>query len=248
MTNSAEHWTQFFQHDYVAFSETILHAERTAYEIEKITEILDLPPGAAVLDLGCGQGRISIPLALRGYKVTGYDSSAALLEVAAQRASSAGADIRWIHGDMRDLSFLGEFDAIINVGTAFGYVREEKEDADILCRVHAALRSGGVFLQDLENRERKLRKLAARTWEEMGQQPVWSRREFDCITGRWTETISWMKDGELETRILDLRLYAATEIIRLTDAAGLTVRGVYGGLDRSALSPDSLRMVIVSER
>ena len=45
-----------------------------------------LPEGARILDLGCGVGRLAIPLAARGYRVTCYDVSPPLLEEARRRA------------------------------------------------------------------------------------------------------------------------------------------------------------------
>jgi SAM-dependent methyltransferase len=241
-----EKWKDFFGEEYLHFSELILTPERTQAEVEQIVSLLDLPKGAKILDLGCGQGRISIPLSQKGYTVTGFDGSPELFAAALRRADEVGTEVQLIHGDMRELDFDSEFDAVINLGTAFGYVEKEEEDLNILRRVRNALKPGGYFLQDTENREMKLKNQMDNVWHQMNGQAVWSKREFNCLTGRWKETISWMNGSELQQRVLDLRLYSATELMRMTNEAGLRVHGVYGGLDLTPLKMDSLRMVLLS--
>jgi len=57
---------------------------RTAYVLRHLDEllaVLDLPPGARLLELGCGMGRFSLLLAERGYRVTAVDLSPELLRV-----------------------------------------------------------------------------------------------------------------------------------------------------------------------
>ncbi|GIQ69317.1 class I SAM-dependent methyltransferase [Xylanibacillus composti] len=242
-----ESWNQFFGADYLSFSEVILSPERTAYELEAIMQRLKLSSGMRVLDLGCGQGRMSIALAKQGMEVVGYDGSAALLEEARRRAEEQGANVGFVLGDMRELQSEDEFDAIINIGTAFGYIEDEEGDREILRRVYRALKPGGHFLQDTENRDFKLRQLY-NTWEKMNGRLVFSRRAFHHHTGRWTEELNWYTEGDREHALLDLRLYTATELVRMTEAAGLQVRELHGGFDLSPFSLSSPRLVIVSEK
>lgn len=137
-----EHWHDFFGKDYLLFSEVILNEERTRFEIGQLLSLLNLPEGASILDLGCGQGRISVPLALRGYQVTGIDASDTLLDEARRRALASRAEAVFKSLDMRELDFADEFDAVLNLGTAFGYLENEEENQDILHRVYRALKPG----------------------------------------------------------------------------------------------------------
>ena len=63
-----------FDEDYLYFYEQIL-AERTPEDVEQVLELLQLDPGAAILDCPCGYGRIANALAQRGFRVTGLDAS-----------------------------------------------------------------------------------------------------------------------------------------------------------------------------
>lgn len=56
-----------------------------------------IPPGASVLDVGCGTGRFAIPLALQGCRVTGFDQSPAMLAIARGKAAAAAVDVELQH-------------------------------------------------------------------------------------------------------------------------------------------------------
>jgi len=79
----------FFEGDYYRMysARSVLRVpEVTSRQVEFIVESLQLAPGARVLDLACGHGRIAVPLAQRGYDVTGVDLSAFHLRLARQAA------------------------------------------------------------------------------------------------------------------------------------------------------------------
>lgn len=61
----------------------------------------------AILDLGCGTGRVSLHLARRGHRVVGLDSDSSLLAAFSQRAEGLGAEA--ILGDARGFELEGEF-------------------------------------------------------------------------------------------------------------------------------------------
>ena len=96
-------------------------AAETAEEVEFICETLELPPGATVLDLCCGQGRHGQRLADRGMKVVGLDSSRFLLTEARKNGSSSQNRVHLIEGDMRHIPLKPVCDAVINLFTSFGF-------------------------------------------------------------------------------------------------------------------------------
>jgi SAM-dependent methyltransferase len=122
-------WFQsFFGADYFEIYRDAFPPEGTARDVEGIVARLGLDAGARVLDLACGHGRHAIPLAERGFAVTGYDSSEPFLEQARASAAARGVAVHWLRGDMRALPFAAEFDAAINVFTAFGYFDDPEDD------------------------------------------------------------------------------------------------------------------------
>ena len=83
--------------------------------------VLGLLPAAParVLDVPCGDGRLTLPLAAAGYEMTGVDISQPEIEHARERGHGRA---RFEHGDLRALPDVGRFDAIVSWGNSFGYV------------------------------------------------------------------------------------------------------------------------------
>lgn len=87
----------------------------------RLVEIAEVRPGNDVLDVATGTGNAALPAAAAGATVTGLDITPPLLTVAAQRASAAGLDVTWRHGDAESLPFPDEsFDRVLScVGVQF---------------------------------------------------------------------------------------------------------------------------------
>lgn len=104
-----------------------------------------------VLDVGCGTGRHSIPLALRGYQLTGIDASPHMLSALPQKAKSEGVSIQTHKLDMRNIDFVNAFDAIICMNSVFGYLHTDEDILQTLARFFNVLKSGGVVIIDVMN-------------------------------------------------------------------------------------------------
>jgi SAM-dependent methyltransferase len=77
---------------------------------------LPLPANARVLDVACGTGNTTIPLARRGMQVTGLDLAPNLLVQARARAAEEGVTAEFIEGDAEQLPFAdGTFDAVVTM-------------------------------------------------------------------------------------------------------------------------------------
>ena len=251
--SQAPWYETFFGEDYLRIYAPLLPPERTAREVEGIVRLLEqlgVPAGGAMLDLACGHGRHAIALAQRGYRVTGQDLSRHFLRRAEEDAEAAGVEVRWLHGDMRVIPFDGELDAVINIFTAFGYFETEDEDLEVLRQVRKALRPGGVFLLETMHRDALIR----------GYQPsgitrhddgliVLEERAFDQLSGRNRVRVTLIHPGgERREHEYAVRVYSATELARLCASAGLEVVAHHGGLDGSALTVNSRRLVLACRR
>lgn len=100
----------------------------------------------SLLDLGCGTGNHDLPLAARGYEVTGLDLSPDQLSIARRKARAASLSVRFVRGDMRAFRLGRTFDAAVCMFGAFGYLMRSRDAASCLRSVKDHLRPGGVFV------------------------------------------------------------------------------------------------------
>jgi SAM-dependent methyltransferase len=146
------------------------------------SRLLPRPP-ASVLDLGCGTGNHALILSKRGYRVTGIDSSAAMLRVA--RAKVRGSRSRnpaFVRADMRSFDLGRTFDAAICMDGAFTHLLTDRDILAHLRRVRRHLNAHGVYVFEF-----------AQTLREETEGPGWIHHE-----GR-TEIV-WLYDLAFDPR------------------------------------------------
>lgn len=242
----AEWWRDFFDKDYVDIYGPV-DAQKTAVEVEGIIKILKLRKGSNVLDLCSGYGRHSIGLTKRGFDVTGYDLSAVLLERARRDCEREKVNVNLVIGDMREIPFESEFDAVINMFTAFGYFENEQEDQKVLDGVHAALRPGGKFLIDTINREWVIASFREKDWEKAGShQFALDLRSFDPLTSRISVKTVILGGKQRIERSHSMRFYTLTELGKMIEKSGMRVKSVYGHIDGRDYWIDTPRMIILA--
>ena len=250
MSTADPNWfVDFFDDEYLRFAVDRYPVEATAAEVEFLVEALDLGEGSRVLDLACGHGRHSVELARRGCLVIGVDLSEPSLELAAARAAEAGVEVRFERADMRSIRFEREFDAVINMFTAFGYFAADAENRLVLERVAAALVPGGAFLIEAVNPTAVFARFEARGWHELSDGTVMlEERAYDAVRGRFETCWRFARGGEQSVRRFSHRAYTAPELAAMTQAAGLDVERFFGGLDGSDLEMGSRRLVMFARK
>lgn len=100
--------------------------------------------GGRVLDIGCGTGRITIPLAQAGFDITGLDITPKMLERARTKAGSL--PIRWVEADARQFDLGTTFGVIIESGAAFQHLLTRADQEAMLTRVKEHLEPDGRFI------------------------------------------------------------------------------------------------------
>ncbi len=234
--------------------------EEEAEALAKVMRQRGVPEGGRILDLGCGIGRHSVPLAKRGYEIVGVDLSPEFIKRAREygRAEGVQGSTSFQRGDMREIasSLEGQeaFDAIINMWTSLGYYGENV-DRQVLKQLVGLAVTGGVLLVEMGNREAILRRLCSREWEAAGDivrlVSRWYEEDRAFMVNEWT---TYRREGENLTFVgkltVDHRFYAPGDLKQLVESAGWTVEGTYSGLGLEPLDPQSpsTRLLLVARR
>jgi SAM-dependent methyltransferase len=107
-----------------------------------------LPSAQAILDIACGTGNLSIPLAQRGYKVTGLDLSPEMLALARQKTVEAKEVIEYFHQDMTEPYPIAQLDAVTCFYIAVSFLNSLERLERGFTQVYKSLKPGGLFLFD----------------------------------------------------------------------------------------------------
>jgi SAM-dependent methyltransferase len=242
-------YEEYFTKTWLKFRDVEALLERTPSEVDFLEKELQLSPRATILDVGCGFGRHAIELATRGYVVTGLDLSTELLTEARQLARERGVSVMWLEKDMRYMDFKAEFDAVICLYTSFGYFESEEENFEVLRRISNALRRGGWFVLDVENRDGLLMRYLSRDWwQTKAGDLVMEERRFDPVKGRGHTKIVLVSEGYKIEHNLSVRWYSVPELERMLMQVGIRVHSLYGGLDGSKFDLGANRLVLVGRK
>lgn len=220
--------------------------------------------GGPILDLGCGTGRVAIPIAQAGIRVVGLDSSAQMLKVArakARRLRLGTSTLRFVRGDMRSFSLDIRFPLVIIPFRSFQLLLSVADQCQALAAVKSHLTPGGrlifsLFVPDLGLLTRD------------PSTPLYDHEVTDPATGH--RLLVWFQDrydtfnqtinartiieeldqrGELTRRVykdFQMRYLYRFEAHHLLSACGYQVVEAYGSFQREPLEESSTEMVWVA--
>jgi SAM-dependent methyltransferase len=222
--------------------------------------------GGSVLELGCGTGRVTVPIARSGVDVTGLDDAAPMLEIA--RSKSRGvANVNWVEGDMRDFHLGQRFGLVIIPYRSFLLLLSAEDQLACLACIHDHLVVGGrlalnIFNPDLTimGRRLALRRNALR--RRPGRIDVASGHSLDrwekSSYGTAGQTVDWTwrqeergEQGAVISRVsktLRLRYVFRYEMEHLLARSGFEVDALYGWFDKRPFGDESTEMVWVARR
>ena len=205
-------------------------------------------PGGAILDVACGAGRHSIPLARRGYNVTGLDFSATFLDQARRRAEEENVSIAWHRGDMRELPWRDRFDGALCFGNSFGYCDREGTRAFVRT-LAASLKPGAAFvLETGATAESLLPSLQMRRWMEVGDILFFSNATYDASASRLDVDYSFVRGSVRESATAHTWIYTVGEIKELFASAGLIVEQLCSSTDGAPFRLGDPKLLLVARK
>lgn len=223
-------------------------AAMTDRDLAHVRAVLDVPPGAALLDVPCGDGRLALALARAGCAVTGVDVAPAEVERARRAAGAEGLEARFAVGDLRALPVDGPFDAALSWGNSFGYLTPEGSAAS-LAELHRVLRPGGrLALESLTVAESYLSgDLPPHTEHEFGGIRMAGEHRYDTLESRMeSDLVFTAADGTVEHARAAHRVHTSGEVVRMLRAAGFAHVELRGGDGTVPYAVGSPRLIAVA--
>ncbi len=220
-----------------------------------------------VLELGCGTGRVLIPIAREGGPVTGIDLSEHMLDVCrsklAKESTAVQARTRLVHADIRDFNLGARFRLITIPFRPFQHLVTVREQLACLGCVHRHLEPGGLLALDVfkPNIER-LGEQRVGAVEELAPAELSDGRTVRRTTkvtaidldGQVIDTETTYEtthgDGRVETVIhaFPFRYFFRYEVEHLLTRAGFQIEAVYGDFDGSPIGAHRRELIFVARR
>lgn len=216
--------------------------------------------GHQVLELACGTGRLTIPIAQSGVEITGLDLSPSMLEHARTKASHAGVEISFIEGDCRQFGLGRKFALIFMAFNSMQHLHDHASLAGLFGSVRKHLAPGGQFIFDVFNPKISI---LARSPEERRPE-----REYEDPEGKGTivlehtmqyddasqvSRIKWYfsrrgpNGVEPDFRVEDLhmRCFFPQELDLLVRAQGFEIVDKFGNFERKPFASGEPKQIVI---
>ena len=219
-----------------------------------------------VLEIGCGTGRLTLPLAQAGHEVTGIDFSPAMLARAREKLAAEPRSVQdrvtLVEGDARRIE-LGEpssFDVVLAPFRVLQHFPAIADQLDVLTSARRQLRPGGRLVFDVFNPSYPM--MTRDRSAEFEDTPERSlpdgrtlRRTVRVLTVHWAEQVSdieliyYLRTGDRVERVVQsfaMRFFTPSELTHLVARAGFELDALYGDFDRRPLDDAAPEIIVVT--
>ncbi|HKP38884.1 MAG TPA: class I SAM-dependent methyltransferase [Pyrinomonadaceae bacterium] len=226
--------------------------KQTISEADFLGQVLQCDAGSHLLDVPCGNGRISIELAKRGFRVTGVDIAQEFIAEAREAATAANGDTKagaeFILGDMRSLDGAAIFDGAFCFGNSFGFMKYSDMEK-FLAGVATALKPGARFIVETNMAaESLLPDFEEQTSHEVGDISVTIKERYiaeeSCVDSEYI----FERNGTSETRKAKHWIYTTAEIRRMLERAGFEVLEMFSSLKREPYKLGSNDLIVITQK
>jgi len=241
-----------------------LYRDGRHYDLQNADVTEDIPywveiareAGGPVLELCCGTGRISFPLAEAGFEVTGIDASEAMLDHARYKMQKNGLRVEFIHGDVRDFDLGREFKLVFIPFNSINHLHTTEDIESFFGCVKRHLAPGGKFAIDIfvPNagylvRDPEERRLIAEYDDPDGGGLVTVTESNLYNPALQINHVRWFAHfHQLKKTVkadLNMRMFFPQELDMLLKYNGFSIEAKYGDYKRGAFKADSIKQLFV---
>jgi ubiquinone/menaquinone biosynthesis C-methylase UbiE len=215
-----------------------------------------------IIDLACGTGRITIPLASKGYKLIGVDIHKGMLDQAKKKSLNLDLQIDWIEQDCTKLNLDVKSNLIFSVGNSFQHFLTNEDQDGLLSSVNKHLELGGVFIfgTRFPSTEELLQPVTEEYWktyldkDTQNKVDVYTISTYDSLSQiqHYTTIRKFLNN---EGKIIDekrtnlrLRYVFPREMERILLDNGLEIVNVFKDWNETPIANDSYGMIYVCKK
>ena len=203
-----------------------------------------------VLDLACGTGSTTIPLAQRGVDAVGLDLAPAMLAKARAKAGALGLNTVFTEMNMLDLTYEKEFDAVVSFQDGINYLTGEGDFEKLAQGVGRALKPGGVFLFDL-NRVDKYSD-SDTTVVDLEDMYLVYENNYDAATRIWhIHLTGFIREGDMYQKFEEIheeKNHDYEEVKAALKAGGMEIAALWRIFTEEAAADTDNRVLVVAKK
>ena len=211
---------------------------------------------ARILELCCGTGRLTLPIAKDRYNISGVDYTSSMLDQAKIKASEAGLEIRFIEADIRTLNLQDKYDLVFIPFNSIHHLYKNEDLFRAFNVVKNHLKEGGLFLLDCFNPniqyivegEKEPKEIAAYTTDDGREVLIKQTMRYESKTQ--INRIEWhyFINGEFNSiQNLDMRMFFPQELDSYLEWSGFDIIHKYGGFEEEVFNDNSGKQVFVCQ-
>jgi SAM-dependent methyltransferase len=212
--------------------------------------------GGPVLEVACGTGRITVPLAAAGIQMTGLDYAEPMLRVAREKAREAGVSVHWVQADVRDFTLGWKFNLIYFPANSITHLLTDEDFSQAMTSIRAHMAHAGRFMLQFLIPDLAMLQEDSPQREEFGAYdlPDGSGRVTVEQTYRY-DKITQIKHIELFSRFperaeeirgkLDMRMFFPRELDALLQLNGFEIESKWGDYQETPFGAGAERQLYV---
>ena len=212
----------------------------------------------AVLEVACGTGRLTIPIAQSGVEIVGLDRSTSMLAHARSKAEAAGVKIEWVEADCRQFELGRKFGLIFMAFNSLQHLHDHESLRAFFAQVRKHLAKGGRFIFDAFNpsltilaRDSQKRNPLHVYEDPDGGGTITLEENSVYDDAAQVNRIKWYfsRPGAQDFRLeaLDMRCFFPQELDMLVESNGFKLEAKYGNFERKPFASGDPKQVVVAK-
>ena len=207
-----------------------------------------------ILELCCGSGRLTVPIAELGYYITGIDFTSSMINRAREKAISAGVSITFLEADIRALDLPHKYDLIFIPFNSIHHLYTNEDLFKVFKNVRHYLEQGGLFIMDCFNpdiqylvkNEGVQREIARYTTEDGRKILIKQSMKYESQTQ--INRIEWhyyINGGFDSSQKLDMRLFFPQELDTYLKINSFDIIHKFGDFQERAFDSASKKQIYI---